>query len=139
MNETAAATRQTIFPGMRYADARSAIAWLQKAFGFKPQTVIDGPDGAVAHAELGINGGMIMVGSYRDDVFRYKLPHQAGGVTQGAYIYIADIDGHFAQAKAAGAEIVIPLRATDYGSREYSARDPEGHLWHFGTYLPETT
>jgi uncharacterized glyoxalase superfamily protein PhnB len=80
---------------------------------------------------------MIMLGSYKDDVFRYKTPREVGGVTQGAYLYVADIDAHFARAKAAGAEVVVPLKDTDYGSREYSARDPEGHLWHFGTYLPE--
>jgi uncharacterized glyoxalase superfamily protein PhnB len=26
---------------------------------------------------------------------------------------------------------------TDYGSREYMVRDPEGHLWSIGTYRPE--
>ena len=25
---------------------------------------------------------------------------------------------------------------TDYGSREYSAKDPEGNVWHFGTDQP---
>jgi uncharacterized glyoxalase superfamily protein PhnB len=59
-------------------------------------------------------------------------------VTQAAYVYVNDIDAHFARSQAAGAEIVVPLKETDYGSREYSARDLEGHLWHFGTYLPET-
>ena len=58
-------------------------------------------------------------------------------MTQAAYLYVADIDAHFARAKAAGAEVVVALKDTDYGSRDYSARDPEGHLWHFGTYLPE--
>jgi uncharacterized glyoxalase superfamily protein PhnB len=47
------------------------------------------------------------------------------------------VDAHYDRAKAAGAEIVVELRNTEYGSREYSARDPEGHVWHFGTYLPE--
>jgi uncharacterized glyoxalase superfamily protein PhnB len=27
---------------------------------------------------------------------------------------------------------------TDYGSRDFSVRDPEGNLWSFGTYRPET-
>jgi uncharacterized glyoxalase superfamily protein PhnB len=82
---------------------------------------------------------MIMLGSYKDDVFHYKTPREAGGVTQGAYLYVADVDAHFTRAKAAGAEIVAGLKDTDYGSREYSARDPEEHLWHFGTYLPDMT
>lgn len=31
----------------------------------------------------------------------------------------------------------MALTDTDYGSRDYSARDPEGSLWSFGTYRPE--
>ena len=26
----------------------------------------------------------------------------------------------------------------DYGSRDFSARDPEGNIWSFGTYRPES-
>ena len=139
MTEKPAAPSQTIFPGLRYVDAPAAIDWLEKTFGFKRQMVVAGSDGTVAHAQLVFRGGgMIMLGSYRDDVFRYKTPREAGGVTQAAYLYVADIDSHFAHARNAGAEIVMALKDTDYGSREYSARDPEGHLWHFGTYLPST-
>ena len=137
MNETPVATSQAFFPGMRYADAPAAIDWLEKVFGLQRQAVYPGPDGTVAHAQLTFNGGMIMLGSYKEDVFHYKTPRQAGGVTQGVYVYVRDIEAHFARAEAAGAEIVVPLKETDYGSREYSARDLEGHLWHFGTYLPE--
>jgi uncharacterized glyoxalase superfamily protein PhnB len=139
MNEKPLAAVRTIFPGIRYEDAPAAIDWLERAFGFKRQVVYPGPDGTIAHAQLIFNGGMIMLGSYRDDQFRYKTPRAAGGVTQAAYLYVADIDAHFARSSAAGAEIVIALKDTDYGSREYSARDPEGHLWHFGTYLPDMT
>ena len=137
MNETPGATSQAFFPGMRYADAPAAIDWLERAFGLQRQAVYPGPDGTVAHAQLTFNGGMIMLGSYKEDVFHYKTPRQAGGVTQGVYVYVRDIEAHFARAEAAGAEIVVPLKETDYGSREYSARDLEGHLWHFGTYLPD--
>jgi len=28
------------------------------------------------------------------------------------------------------------LHDTDYGSRDYAARDPEGNVWSFGTYRP---
>ncbi|TWG84000.1 hypothetical protein L603_002200000110 [Cellulosimicrobium cellulans J34] len=31
----------------------------------------------------------------------------------------------------------MPLRDTDYGSRELVLRDPEGNLWSFGTYRGE--
>jgi uncharacterized glyoxalase superfamily protein PhnB len=53
------------------------------------------------------------------------------------YVVIEDADAHYAQARAAGAEIVRELEDQDYGSRDYSARDFEGNLWSFGTYQPE--
>jgi uncharacterized glyoxalase superfamily protein PhnB len=139
MNEMPASSRQTLFTGMRYMDALKAIDWLEKAFGFKRHVVYEGPDGTIGHAELVFDGAIIMLGSYREDMFRYKMPKDVGGVTQAAYLYVADVDAHCARAKEAGAEIVIGPKDTDYGSREYSARDPEGHLWHFGTYLPGAT
>jgi uncharacterized glyoxalase superfamily protein PhnB len=40
---------------------------------------------------------------------------------------------------AAGAKIVYPLTDQDYGSREFSAKDPGGNVWSFGTYRPTLT
>jgi uncharacterized glyoxalase superfamily protein PhnB len=57
-------------------------------------------------------------------------------VTGGVYVHVEDVEAHYAQARAAGAEIVRELADTSYGSREYLARDPEGNLWGFGTYRP---
>jgi AraC-like DNA-binding protein len=36
----------------------------------------------------------------------------------------------------AGGEIAVELTDTDYGSRDFTVRDPEGNLWAFGTYRP---
>jgi uncharacterized glyoxalase superfamily protein PhnB len=49
---------------------------------------------------------------------------------------VPDIEAHYARARAAGAKIERPLAESEYGSREYSARDCDGHLWSFGTYDP---
>ena len=49
---------------------------------------------------------------------------------------VADVDAIHDRAKAAGAEITRELQDTDYGSREFSATDPEGNVWSFGTYDP---
>jgi uncharacterized glyoxalase superfamily protein PhnB len=53
-----------------------------------------------------------------------------------AYVVVSDPDGLHERATAAGAEITRELQDTDYGSREFSARDPEGNVWSFGTYDP---
>ena len=53
------------------------------------------------------------------------------GVSSMLYIYIDDVDQHFARAKAAGAKIVLPLDDRPWGDRNYQAEDPEGHQWTF--------
>jgi uncharacterized glyoxalase superfamily protein PhnB len=65
-----------------------------------------------------------------------KTPRELAGVNQGVYVIVDDIDEHYERARNAGAEIVRPLADTDYGSREYMARDPEGNIWSVGTYRP---
>jgi hypothetical protein len=69
-----------------------------------------------------------------------KQPDQIGGVeTQICYLYVADAEAHRARAVAAGAEIVLDIDAEGYTGRGYSCRDPEGHIWNFGTYNPWAT
>jgi uncharacterized glyoxalase superfamily protein PhnB len=120
-----------VIPCLRYKDARTAIAWLERAFGFRRHAVHDGPDGGVAHAEMVCGTGMIMLGSDRDDFIK-----AAGVGIQCIYVVVADPDAHHARAVAAGARVVRTLNDTDYGSREYCALDIEGHFWSFGTYRP---
>ena len=61
---------------------------------------------------------------------------QGDPASQGVYVAVEDADAHYERAKAAGAEIMREIENTDYGSREYTARDLEGHVWSFGTYRP---
>jgi uncharacterized glyoxalase superfamily protein PhnB len=51
-------------------------------------------------------------------------------------VYVEDLEAHFERARLAGADIVEGPKDTDFGFREYHARDLEGHPWTFGTYLP---
>lgn len=127
----------TVVPCLSYADAPAAIEWLNRAFGFEKHQVHEGPGGTIAHAELISASGMIMLGSdTNDDQWGMKSPRAAGGITQAIYVVVDDADEHHARATAVGAEIVRELHDSGHGSRDYSARDPEGHLWHFGTYRP---
>jgi uncharacterized glyoxalase superfamily protein PhnB len=133
---TSATTVGSIFPAIRFEDARTMIQWLGEAFGFEPMAVYDAPDGSVAHAELRLERGAIMLGQSREDDLGTRSPRAVGGVTQTIYACVQDVDAHYRRAVGAGAEIVRPLADTPYGSREYSARDPEGHVWSFGSYMP---
>jgi uncharacterized glyoxalase superfamily protein PhnB len=127
-----------VIPTMRYADARRMLDWLCEVFGFERHAVHEDEEGRVAHAELTLGDGMIMLGTEADDAFgrHQRTPKSLGGTTQSPYLVVADADTVHARAVAAGAEIVMPLQDRPYGSREFSCRDPEGHLWNVGTYDP---
>ena len=122
--------RPSVYPVLSYRDAPAAIDWLQKAFGLEPLAVYEDGD-LIAHAQLRWGNGVVMLGSFEGGEVR-QPPGSAS-----IYLLVDDPDAHFEQAGAAGAEIVMPLRDEDYGSRGYTARDPEGNLWSFGTYAPE--
>ena len=62
-------------------------------------------------------------------------PRSLDGVHELTIVQVDDPDAHFARAVAAGAEIVAEPEDAPHG-RGYTARDLEGHLWHFGTYRP---
>ena len=141
MTTPARNTRSTIIPCLRYRDAAAAIDWLCSAFGFEKQAVYPNPDGSIAHAQLSFGNGMIMLGSAKPVDTGWgaliRQPDEIGGAeTQSAYLVVDDADALYARAKAAGAEIVLEIRDQDYGGRDFSCRDPEGHLWSFGTYDP---
>ncbi len=112
-----------IYPFMRFADADAALEWLSRAFGFEEREVYRNGEGTIHHAEISLGPGIVMFG-------------QGDSASQGVYVAVEDADAHYEQAKAAGAEIVREIEDTDYGSREYTARDLEGHVWSFGTYRP---
>jgi uncharacterized glyoxalase superfamily protein PhnB len=123
-----------VWPSLRANDARALIRFLVDAFGFE-ETVVYGDGDRVDHAQLSWPlGGGIMLGSVRNDPDD-QFPLRPG--TFGAYVVADDIDGLYARAKAAGAEITREPEVTDYGSRDFAARDPEGNLWSFGTYRGE--
>jgi uncharacterized glyoxalase superfamily protein PhnB len=125
-------------PFLSYEDAPAALDWLERAFGFKRKEVHAGENGTVVHAEMRFADGMVMLGSAGENDLGMKTPKELGAVNQGVYVIVDErIDEHYERAVAAGAEVVRPIHDTDYGSRDYIVRDPEGNLWSFGTYRPE--
>jgi uncharacterized glyoxalase superfamily protein PhnB len=119
------AARPNLFPALRFRDEHRAMDWLERAFGFARHAVYTDDAGKLLHAELKLGPGILMMGSGPEDTLGFSI-----------YVYVQDLDAHYARAAAAGAEIVRPLADTSYGSREFAARDLDGHVWYFGTYQP---
>ena len=137
MASNAADSAPNIFPELAYNDAPAALEWLARAFGFVQGEVIEGPEGTIAHAELHLGPGTIMLKSPMIE-FAMKSPQALGGINQCLYVAVDDPDAHHQGAKAAGADILMEPTTMSYGARNYIARDPEGHLWSFGTYWPRS-
>jgi uncharacterized glyoxalase superfamily protein PhnB len=130
---------QTVFTGLRYRDARAAIAWLERAFGAERHVCYDAPDGTVAHAQMRIARNLVMLGETREDDHPVRTPDQVGGVTAGVYVVLpnaAAVDAMHARVVGAGARIIHDVHDTDYGSHDFAAYDCGGHPWTFGTYDP---
>ncbi|HEX4345418.1 MAG TPA: VOC family protein [Solirubrobacteraceae bacterium] len=123
----------TIYPSLRYRDARAAIDWLAEAYGFEEMQAHADDEGIVRHAEIRGFGGIVMLGTEPEGGDPLWGEHTGQG---WMYLSTDDVDALHDRAVAAGAEIVRPLQDTDYGSREFSSRDPEGNVWSFGTYAP---
>lgn len=129
---------QALYPTFRYRDAHAAIDWLEQAFGFERKEVHEGGDGTVVHAELSFRGQLIMLGEAHDASaggYAAIAPPPGSGST---YVAVDDPDAlHDRVVAAGGGEVVSPLHDTDYGSRDFTVRDPGGNIWSFGTYAPE--
>jgi|FLOH01.1.fsa_nt_gi uncharacterized glyoxalase superfamily protein PhnB len=130
----------TLISSLCYADAPAAILWLEKAFGFTPHLVVPEESGKVRHAQLMTADGksMFMLYSQRHDHPQHPSapPTQLGGSSQSLYLVVDDVAAHYERALAAGAKIILPPTAQDYGGSCYTCVDPEGHIWNFGSYNP---
>jgi uncharacterized glyoxalase superfamily protein PhnB len=127
----------TVWPTLSYEDAPAAIEFLTAAFGFEAAADFRHSDPSrVDHAQLRWPDGTggVMLSSTRDDDSPWAK--RATG-NDAVYVVCEDPDALFERARAAGAEVVMGLTDTDYGSRDCTFRDPEGNLWSFGTYAGE--
>jgi uncharacterized glyoxalase superfamily protein PhnB len=137
---TTSAPPPQVWPTLQARDARALVAFLTDVVGFVATTVMTGDDRDVAHAQLDWpHGGGVMLGSHSPGREWSREPG-----TSGAYVVVPDDAAIEAlhrrlgeRAPAAGGRVVVPLRDTDYGSRELVLADPEGNLWSFGTYRGE--
>ena len=126
--------RSAIIPQLPYQDVVAALAFLERAFGFREIStarIVD-RDGSIDHATLEFAGAAIGIGP--EGHHGTISPRSGGIVSQYISVYVDDVDAHHQRAVAEGARIAAGL--SDYfwgdeGHRTYEALDPEGHRWRF--------
>jgi uncharacterized glyoxalase superfamily protein PhnB len=112
-----------IIPYLFYRDLPAALQWLARTFGFTEEMRTGTPSGGM-HGQMMLDGQRIMMGQGARQ-WRMASPHETGLATMGVFVYIDDVDTHYARAAAAGAEIVHPPHDESY-ARTYTARDLDG-------------
>ena len=125
----------TVFPSLSYDDAQAAIDFLASAFGAERHSVHAGDDGSIQHAELRFGNGIVMLCPGRGE---FPATRGKGSRSPAARSNSRSLSRPLltSRTRAAGAEITRELNDTEYGSREYGAKDSEGNSWYFGTYQP---
>ena len=107
-----------IIPELAYADVAQAADWLCRAFGFQERLRIGTHRAQLSFGETGL-------------VLTRAGAAEAAPRGHGVMVRVADVDAHYAQAQAAGAQVLSPPTDYPFGERQYTAVDPAGHRWTF--------
>jgi uncharacterized glyoxalase superfamily protein PhnB len=119
-------------PHLIYDDVGAAIAWLTAVFGFRERTGVrhTAPDGKISRTQMELADGLITIG---EPSIHGGSPRD--GVSSLLYVYVDDVDQHYARARGAGATIVMELSDRPWGDRSYQATDPQGQRWIFAQHV----
>ena len=131
---SAAPSYPPLSPALTVNDAAAAIDFYKRAFRAEERyRLIDPESGKIGHAELTINGALVMLAD-EDPQFN-QSPRTLGGTAVKLGLMSADAKRDFQCAIEAGAEVVRPLTDEFYGHRAGTLRDPFGHEWHIAQEL----
>ena len=127
-----------VVPYLHIDGAAAAIDFYVKIFGAKERLRMDGPDGKVGHAELGIGDSVVMLADEVPEM-GIKGPKTVGGSPVGVHVYVEDVDATHNAALAAGATELRPLEDQFYGDRVGQFEDPFGHRWSVASHVEDVS
>jgi PhnB protein len=127
-----------VTPYLAIDGAAAAIDFYKKAFGATERLRMPGPDGKIGHAEIEIEGALIMMADEYPPM-NFRSPRAIGGSPVMMHMYVSDVDAFFRRAKDAGAEVLREPTTQFYGDRSCSIKDPFGHLWSVATHVEDVS
>lgn len=105
-------------------DARGLIQFIERAVGGKRSFELSDPTGRLAHAEVQIADGLVMIGEA--PVGRDPFPAML-------HLYVEDAAAAFRRAISAGAREVQAVGDSGDGFLRGGAKDPWGNEWWFSS------
>ena len=118
--------------------AARALEYYKKAFGATEIMRFPGPGDTIAHAEIRIGDGVVMLADETPDM-GYRSPPSIGGTPVSLLFYVADVDARFAQAIKAGGKVQRAVQDQFYGDRSGTLEDPFGHIWTIATHVEDVS
>ncbi len=127
----------TVIPYLTVRNAKNAIAFYEKAFGFKwlNSSEVDA-NGDIQHVEM----------QYKDLYIMFAPEGAFGGTTKAPitlgiecpmnlYLYCDDVDAMYQQGINAGAKSLMEPNDAFWGDRVCQLGDPDGFMWMFAKRL----
>ena len=110
-----------VTPYLLVEGAAAYLDFLADAFGAVERLRVPMPQGGIGHAEVEIDGAVLMVA----DAFPPDFP----ATTSLLHLYVGDVDSIHAQAVEAGATSLAEPSDEEYGDRMARVLDPCGNQW----------
>lgn len=131
-------TYRRVTPSLVVDGAAKALDFYAEVFGATERMRVPGPDGTIAHSEIGIGDSVVMVDD-ASPAMGTKAPPAGGldGSPNTLYVYVPDVDGTVARAVELGATLVRAPEDQFYGDRNAYVVDPFGHGWTVATHVEE--
>jgi|GEM_PF-601011 PhnB protein len=128
----------SVTPYLFIRGASEAIEFYKQAFGAEEVFRLPMPDGKLGHAEIQIGDSHVMLADENAEAGAIS-PSTLEGTSASFLIYVENVDEIYAQALAAGGEVVRPLADQFYGDRTGCLKDPFGHVWTISTHIEDVT
>ncbi|NOT32119.1 MAG: VOC family protein [Planctomycetes bacterium] len=127
-----------ITPYLIVRGAARALEFYAQAFGATERFRLAMGGGKLGHAEIQIGDSIVMLADEFPEM-DFRSPQAYGGTPVSLVLYVEDVDARVAQAVAAGAKLIRPVKDQFYGDRSGTVLDPFGHQWTLTTHKEDLT
>ena len=118
--------RNAVAPHIYVNGVADAIEFYSRAFGAYELDRLIHPDGYIVHAEIVIDGHLLMLSDPDSPIF---ADPRKGGTSVSLHLFVVDAKAVQDRAIAEGCKEIQPVTRKDYGATNGVIQDPFGHVW----------
>jgi len=121
MEKNSPPKRGSLIPYLLVAGVKDLLVYLEQALGATTLLALDAPNGRVMHAEVLIEGSMVMMG---------EPPEGLDLMPGSIYLTVSDCDAVYARALESGGKSIMEVMDMPHAGERYGGvQDPAGNIW----------